>query len=903
MTAPHTQRIEDVLADRRTSLNGLSSGEAAARLAAYGPNELLESISRPAWKMLLAQFIEPLILILVAAAVLSFFLGDLVESIAILAIVVLFGLLGFLQEFRAEKAMAALRQLASPDVRVRRDGEIRVLPARDLVPGDIVLLEAGNIIPADLRLVTCIHLGIQESSLTGESEAVLKQTEPLDGVAIPLGDRTNFAYMGSIVTHGRGSGLVVETGMRTELGRIAGMIQAIDSGRTPLQRKLAQVGKHLSLAGLGAALALLAMGLLRGEPFTAMLLTAVSLLVAVVPEGLPAVITATLALGGRRMLKRHALIRKLPAVETLGAVTVICTDKTGTLTENRMTVARLQTLHHDLPLLNNSAPPPPDSRDETLPLLLVAALCNDAHLVVEETGLPPRLIGDPTETALLAAAERFGIPTQSLAKEVPRIAEFAFDSTRKRMTTLHQGGISDYPLPAVLNTPVFAAVKGSPDGLLGLATHVLAGDLIVPLHDSARRHFLAASERMAEEGVRVLGLAFRQLQAPPPPGAAAHDIENQLVFCGIAGLLDPPREEVRAAVARSHTAGIRTIMITGAHPLTAAAIARRLSLAPGGAEPLILSGAELAALSDDELEARCEEISVYARVSPEDKLRIVSALQHRGHVVAMTGDGVNDSPALKRAEIGIAMGITGTDVAKESSEMVLLDDNFATIVAAVEEGRTIFDNLVRFIKYSFGGNLAKVLVMLCAPLAGIGVMALRPLHLLWLNLLTDGLMGLGLGLEPSEPDAMARPPRRPDAPILNRAAIWHVGWMGLFICVASLLLAGIWHRIRPGGDEWQTVLFSAIGFAQIGQAWGLRSLTRTPFRFGPNPALAGLTLATLALQLGVIYIPPLARAFRLQPLPLPALGATAVLGLLTFAIVHLERWRPRAAARRKGAAP
>ncbi|HPR68016.1 MAG TPA: cation-translocating P-type ATPase [Kiritimatiellia bacterium] len=903
MTAPHTQPVEEVLADRRTSPNGLSAGEATARLASHGPNELLETISRPAWKMLLAQFVEPLILILVAAAVLSFFLGDLVEAVAILTIVFLFGLLGFIQEFRAEKAMAALRQLASPAVRVRRDGEIREIPGRDLVPGDIVLLEAGNVVPADLRLLTCIHLGLQEAALTGESEAVRKQTAPLAEEAMPLGDRTNLAFMGTLVAQGRGSGVVVETGMRTELGRIAGMIQNIDSGRTPLQRKLAQVGKHLSLAGLGAALALLAMGLLRGEPFTAMLLTAVSLLVAVVPEGLPAVITATLALGGRRMLKRHALIRKLPAVETLGAVTVICTDKTGTLTENRMTVARLHTLHHDVPVLNAPAPAAPDVRTETLPLLLVGALCNDAHLVFEETGRPPQGIGDPTETALLAAAEQAGLPTQSLAREVPRLAEFAFDSDRKRMTTLHHGGLGDYPLPPPLDAPVLAAVKGSPDGLLDLATHVLAGDRIVPLHDSARRHFLAANERMAAEGLRVLGFAFRRFQAPPPPGASTRDIEDQLVFCGLAGLLDPPREEVRAAVARSHAAGIRTLMITGDHPLTAAAIARRLNLAPGGGEPLVLSGAELAALADDELEARCEEVSVFARVSPEDKLRIVSALQNRGQIVAMTGDGINDSPALKRAEIGVAMGITGTDVAKESSDMVLLDDNFATIVAAAEEGRTIFDNLVRFIKYSFGGNLAKVLVMLCAPLAGIGAMALRPLHLLWLNLLTDGLMGLGLGLEPSEPDVMNRPPRRPDAPILNRAAIWHVGWMGLFICAASLLLAGAWHRFRPGGDEWQTVLFSAIGFAQIGQAWGLRSLTRTPFRFGPNPALAGLTLVTLALQLGVMYIPVLARAFRLQPLPLPALGATAALGLLTFAIVHLERRRPRAAARRKGTAP
>ncbi len=618
---------------------------------------------------------------------------------------------------------------------------------------------------------------------------------------MPLGDRKNLAFLGTIVVHGRGTGVVLDTGMRTELGQIAGMIQGIEEGRTPLQRKLAQVGKHLSLAGLGAALLLFAIGRIRGEPFGAMLLTAVSLLVAVVPEGLPAVITATLALGGRRMLKRHALIRKLPAVETLGSVTVICTDKTGTLTENRMTVTCLHTLHRDLFLAEDPAGPAPLSADdepELLPLLLSASLCNDAHLIVEESGRPPRLIGDPTETALLVVAERFGIATQSLDNELPRIAEFPFDSDRKRMTTLHRGDAGDYPLPEIMEAPLIAAVKGSPDGLIALATHILDQGRIVPITDEVCRKFHADNERMANDGIRVLGVAFRLLDAPPHAQAGPTDIESRLVFCGLIGMMDPPRAAVRAAVASSHAAGIRTVMITGDHPLTAAAIARNLRLSPDGEEPRILTGAELAVLSDAELEASVGHITVYARVSPEDKFRIVTALQKCGQIVAMTGDGVNDSPALKRAEIGVAMGITGTDVAKESSEMVLLDDNFATIVAAIEEGRTIYDNLVRFIKYSFGGNLGKVLVMMLAPLAGIGVMALRPLHLLWLNLLTDGLMGLGLGLEPAETDVMSRPPRRPDAAILDRPAILHVSWMGVFICLSSLLLAGLWYRYGLG---------------------------------------------------------------------------------------------------------
>ena len=892
MSSSHIHAAEEVLAALRSAANGLSAPEADARLASHGPNELQETISRPAWKMLLAQFVEPMILILVAAAVLSFVLGDLTEGIAILAIVILFGVLGFIQEYRAEKAMAALKQMSSPVVRVRRDGALREIPARELVPGDIVLLEAGNIVPADLRLIEVVNLGVMEAALTGESEAVKKQTDALADEKLPLGDRKNLAHMGTIVAHGRGTGVVVETGMRTELGKIAGMIQNIGEGRTPLQRKLAQVGKHLSLAGLGAALAILAIGLIRGEKFTDMLLTAVSLLVAVVPEGLPAVITATLALGGRRMLKRHALIRKLPAVETLGAVTVICTDKTGTLTENRMTVTRLHTLHRDLLLAGDSAEPAlpsPADEPELAPLLLSAALCNDAHLVFEESGKPPRMIGDPTETALLVVAERFGIATQSLGDELPRLAEFPFDSGRKRMTTLHRGDTGDYPLPDAMAAPVLAAVKGSPDGLAKHATHVLDQGRIVPLTDEIRRKFHADNERMANDGIRVLGFAFRRFQAPPAAHAQARDIESDLVFCGLIGMMDPPREAVRAAVAASHSAGIRTIMITGDHPLTAAAIARNLRLAPAGEEPRVLTGTELAALADADLEARAEHISVFARVSPEDKLRIVTALQTRGHIVAMTGDGVNDSPALKRAEIGVAMGITGTDVAKESSKMVLLDDNFATIVAAIEEGRIIYDNLVRFIKFSFGGNLGKVLIMMLAPLAGIAVMALRPLHLLWLNLLTDGLMGLGLGLEPAETDVMSRPPRKPDAAILDRPTIVHVGWMGVFITFTCLLLAGAWHRLGRGGDEWQTVLFSAIGFAQIGQAWGLRALADKPFRFGRNPALLALTFVTLVMQLGVIYIRPLAEAFKLSRLSPEGLAATAALGALTFVIVHLER--------------
>ncbi len=890
MTNPYRQDAAAVLAAHASTPAGLTPAEAGARLAADGPNELRETVSRPAWRMLLAQFIEPMILILLAAAGFAFVLGNVTEGLAILAIVVLFGILGFIQEYRAEKAIAALKRLASPTVRVRRDNVLVEIPARDLVRGDIVYLETGNTVPADLRLLEAVNLRVMEAALTGEAAAVLKQTAALTADQLPLGDRTNMAFLGTVVVNGRGAGVVVATGMKTELGQIAGMIQGIAHARTPLQRKLAQVGKQISLLGLAAALAIFLLGFFRHEKIGELVLTAVSLLVAVVPEGLPAVITATLALGSRRMLKRHALIRRLPAVETLGAVTVICTDKTGTLTENRMTVTHLHTLHGTM-RLDTAALPAASRADnaELRTLLLTAALCNDAHLVFDEASSAPRAMGDPTESALLIAAEQLGIATARLAGDAPRVAEYPFDAERKRMTTLHRSGDRGLPFPAVMAAPVLAATKGSLDGLLARATHVVDAERVIPLTDEIRQQFLAHHERLAREGIRLLGVAFRRFDAPPAPDTPADAVETDLVFCGQIGMMDPPRRAVCAAIASCHAAGIRTVMITGDHPLTAVAIAHGLRLAPDGQEPRVMDGTQLAALSAEELRQQVADVSVFARVSPTDKLRIVTALQERGHIVAMTGDGVNDSPALKRAEIGVAMGITGTDVAKEAAQMVLLDDNYSTLVAAVEEGRAIFDNLLRFLKYSFSGNLGKVLVMLAAPLAGIGVMALRPLHLLWLNLLTDGLMGLGLGLEPAEADVMSRPPRRPDARILNRPALAHIGRMGLFICLGSLLLAGLWYRSPWGHGEWQTVLFAAIGFAQVGQAWGLRALAPRPFRFGRNSALTGLTALTLLLQLGAMYIPALARVFNLQPLSGAGLAATIALGVVTFVLVHGER--------------
>lgn len=871
MNDPHTMPAADVLREVLSRPGGLTSSEAAERLARHGTNELPDAGSQPAWKMLLGQFAEPMVLILVAAAALSLAMRNWTEGIAIFAIVLMFGILGFLQERRAEQAMAALKRLASPMVRVRRDGGLASVPARDLVPGDVVCLDAGRAVPADLRLLECTQCAIDESLLTGESEAARKSPEalPADPPAA-LGDRADMAWMGTMVVRGRAEGVVVATGMETELGRIAGLIRDMDETRTPLQRKLAQAGKHIAWVGTAAGAAVFAIGLAGGSGLAASLLTAVSLLVAVVPEGLPAVLTATLALGSRRMLRRNALIRRLPAVETLGSVTVICTDKTGTLTENRMRVVRMATTSRDVS--------PEDAPDaESLPLLYVAALCNDARPAADGAD---RLVGLPTETALLETAMRHGIAPDALPA---RVGEHPFESSRKRMATIHRGGA---PLPPVLaDSPLLAAVKGSPDGLLPLCTHVLKDGRAVPFGDALRDRFRTAHAAMARDGLRVLGLAFRPLPADAA-GLPADAVERELVFCGLAGLMDPPRAEVAGALAAGHRAGIRTVMITGDHPLTAEAIARSLDLAGDGRSPVVTTGAELAAMPPEDLAETAARTDVYARTTPEDKLRIVEALQSRGEVVAMTGDGVNDAPALKKADIGVAMGRGGTDVAREASKMALLDDNYATLVAAVEEGRTIYDDLVRFLRYSFGGNLAKTLAMLLAPVAGLGAIALLPLHLLWLNLMTDGLLGLGIGLEAGEADVMRRPPRRPDAPVFDRATLWHVGWVGVIIAAGAMALA-LWSR--HDGGPWQTVLFAAIGFGQIGQAWGLRSWTGRPFRFAPNPTLAAMTLLALAMQLAVLYVPVAANAFRLAPLAPPALAATAAFGLLVFVLLRAAR--------------
>ncbi|MFW6211558.1 MAG: cation-translocating P-type ATPase [Spirochaetota bacterium] len=906
----HYQRsAEQTLGELSTSADGLSDQEAASRLESHGTNELTETRGKRPLKMLWEQFTETMVLILIAAVVVSAFLGKGLEATAIGVIVVLFAVLGFFQEYRAERAIAALRKIASPSVRVRRDGSVTEIAAADLVPGDVVLVEAGNLIPADLRVIESASLRVQEAALTGESEPVEKHARQIDDEELPLGDRRNMLYLGTSATYGRGVAVVTDTGMATELGRIATMIQGVPSEATPLQRRLDQVGKALAVVGVVAAALVFGLGLLRSEPLADMFLTAISVAVAVVPEGLPAVVTISLAIGAQRMLRRNALIRKLPAVETLGSVTVICSDKTGTLTENRMTVTVLDIDGHRLELTEPIKLKRPvldggtvaDATGDEAPAirlsLLAGALCNDAVLKGEDQPGSYHAIGDPTEGALLIAAADSGLLQDELKEILPRIAELPFDSERKRMTTVHRLDAQDRKeLSEILSdsSAALALTKGSVDGMLEISSRVLTAEGIKPMTDELLAEIRSTNEELATGGLRVLGFACRPFDAEPQ--SVDESLESQLIFVGMVGMIDPPREEVLPAIRTCREAGIRPVMITGDHPLTASAIARDLELSTGEGA---VTGRELVTMDDQTLRETVRTTSVFARVSPEEKLRIIDALQAEGEVVSMTGDGVNDSPALKKADIGVAMGIAGTDVAKEASDMVLLDDNFATIVAAVEEGRVIFANLMRFIKFSLGGNIGKVLVMLGAPLLGINV-ALQPLQLLWLNLLTDGLLGMGLSLEPGDPNTMRQPPRNPNEPILNRPAKTHVAWVGLLIAVITLGVGAFFRDTTAGGEQlWQTMIFATLGFTQIGHALGLRAAGHSPFSITSNPTMMGLTVLTIGLQLAVIYLPFLDRFFSLTPLPIPYLAICLSMGLVTFLAVAVERRvlnRPRSAA-------
>jgi len=907
----HHLEVDAVLDAIDSGLAGLDDAEAGRRLERHGRNELVEKGAAGPLRLLWEQLTAVMVLILIGAAALSLVLGKFLEAGAIGAIVVLFALLGFLQEYRAEKAIAALRRMAVPNVRVVRGGQPKDVPAIDLVPGDLVVLEAGNVVPADLRLVETASLRIQEAALTGESEPVDKQAAALPPGDQALGDRRNLAFSGTQVTFGRGRGVAVATGMATELGRIATLLQGVGTSATPLQERLDRVGKQLAVAGVVVAGLVVAMGLVAGEPVSELALTAISVAVAVIPEGLPAVVTFTLAIGAQRMLRRNALIRRLPATETLGSVTVICSDKTGTLTENRMTVTVVDVAGHRYRFEgadHADGGPASDAAAQRAACLTLAAasLCNDGDLRRSDgEGGEPVVLGDPTETALLVAADKLGVDVSGLRAAVPRIDEHPFDSERKRMTTMHGPLGSDAPealrgLPA--DVPL-AFVKGAPDGLVDRAVAVWdphAGGA-VPLTGDRRQQVLDTNAELAAAGMRVLAVAFRELPpdaaGSPLPGGPA-EAEQTLTLLGLAGIIDPPRAEVADAVATCTRAGIRAVMITGDHPITARAIAAQLGIgavaADGTAAPA-LTGSELDRLDDAGLDRAVHNTSVFARVSPEHKLRIVEALQRQGDVVAMTGDGVNDAPALKKADIGVAMGITGTDVSKEASDVVLRDDNFTTIVASVEEGRVIYDNLRRFVKFAVAGNIGKMAVMLAWPLPLLvaggdldDAVALLPLQLLWLNLMTDGLLGLSLGMEPAERTVMRRPPHAPGGSIWASGLGVQTAWNGVLIGALALAVGFVYQAMDR--SEWQTMLFTTLAFLQVFQAFGTRSTTEPLWRVGlrSNPLMLGIGALVVGLQLVAIYT-PLRNFLDLDPIGAADLGVAVVVGAVFLAVLELSK--------------
>jgi Ca2+-transporting ATPase len=887
---PYQLSVEEALAGLESSRGGLTSQKARQLLDQYGPNELVEKKKRTVFMMFLDQFKDFMIIVLLAAAVISGIIGEAADTIAIIVIVVLNAALGFSQEYRAEKAMAALRKMAASSAVVMRDGAAATISASELVPGDIVLLEAGNVVPADVRVVESAQLRAEEAALTGESVPVEKHADALTEESPSLGDRKNMLFKGTFVTYGRGAGLVTDTGMETELGRIAAMLQDEGEMKTPLQKRLEVFGKNLAYAVLAICAIVFVVGIVRGEQAVLMLLTAISLAVAAIPEALPAVITISLALGAKKLVRQNALIRKLPAVETLGSVTYICSDKTGTLTQNRMTVeeawvdgslvrssefgVRIEKLEEGTP---HSALRNPHSM-----FLTALALSNDAR--VEAGG---KVRGDPTEIALYAIAKANAFDKQEMEPELPRVSELAFDSERKLMTTFHRmdkGGDKDAPR-------FISFTKGAIDVLLDRSTAVLTSEGAKPLDAEG---IVRINDRMAADGLRVLGIAMKQWDALPE--SPSHDsAESGLTLLGLVGMMDPPREEARNAVLLCRTAGIKPVMITGDHPITAQAVARRLGILDDGVKA-VMTGRELDKLPLEEFEERVEHVRVYARVAPEQKLKIVRALQDRGQFVAMTGDGVNDAPALKRADIGVAMGITGTDVSKEAADMILLDDNFSTIVKAVKEGRRIFDNIRKFIKYTMTSNSGEIWTIFLAPFLGLPI-PLLPIHILWINLVTDGLPGLALAAEPAEKGVMQRPPRHPKESIFSDGLALHIVWVGLLMGAASLVTQA-W-AIKTGHSHWQTMVFTVLCLSQMGHVLAIRADRESIFTQGffTNKPLVGAFLLTFVLQMATIYVPVLNVIFKTEPLSPGELIVTLAMSSIVFVAVELEKLVKRRGSR------
>lgn len=838
---------------------GLDPAEIAKRLQKYGTNELIAKKKTSLFMLFMYQFKDVMIGILLGAAAISLAVGGIKDAVFILIIVILNAIIGCVQEYRAGQAIEALKSIAPSNVSVRRAGTITQIPVAELVPGDIVLIEAGGIIPADIRLTETHSLKIEEASLTGESEAVEKNFEAIADEKAPLGDRTNMAYKSTIVTAGRGEGVVVATGMATEIGRIAELLQKEDH-QTPLQLRLAEFGKKLSLVIVALCIVLFGIGLLRGEDAVLMLLTSISVAVAAIPEALPAVITIALALGAKRMVHKHALIRKLPAVETLGSVTYICSDKTGTITQNKMTVV-------DLWLTPEPAGIESLKELSAEELLIMAMELNHDVTV----GDKKELKGEPTELALVAYARAHERHSATWSKEHQRKHELPFDSERKRMTTIH-----------VLDNQWFVVTKGAAESILEICTGADAGKI----HEQ--------TTAFAKEGKRVLAYAVNVLSELPADISIA-TIETSMQFIGLVAMIDPPRKEATQAIADCYTAGITPVMITGDHPMTARTIAAQTGIIRSE-DDLVITGAELAALSLHDYKAKIEHIKVYARVSPEQKLYIVTTLQQKHHYVAMTGDGVNDAPALKSADIGVAMGISGSDVSKEAAHMILLDDNFATILKAVKEGRRIYDNIRKFVKYVMTGNCGKIFTIFLVPLLGMPI-PLLPIHILWINLLTDGLPGLAMTGEQAEDNIVRRPPRKPDESIFAGGMSMHILWVGLLMAAVAIGTEA-WF-VSDDNPHWQTMVFTVLVLSQMGQAMAIRSDVKSLFQlkiFG-NMQLIGAISLTISLQMAVMYVPFLQEIFGTHALTLHELLICVGLSSIVFWAVEIEKWFKR---RRKG---
>ncbi len=843
----YSKPITDILSELTTTPKGLTGAEAAKRQLKFGPNELVEKPPTSPWVLFLHQFRDLMILILAAAAVISGWMGDLTDTAIILVIVVLNAVIGFVQEYRAEKALGALKKMTVTKAVVIRDGLHQVIAAADLVPGDVVIVEAGNIVPADIRLFEVSSFRVDESTLTGESVPVDKNAETIIDLDAPLGDQVNMAFKGTLATHGRSHGLVTATGMATELGKIAGLLQE-DESATPLQQRMARFGKNLSYIILIICVVLFLTGVLRGEEPFQILLVSVSLAVAAIPEALPALITIALSRGASRLALQHALIRKLPAVETLGSVTYICSDKTGTLTQNRMRATEV--------FENVKAEENGDS-------LFWTGVALNHNVKFNELNEP---FGEPTEIALVERAiDELSFELYfELLDRFPRADEIPFDSDRKCMTTVHR-----------TSDGFLIVTKGASEAIVDVLSDSEEADLV-----------RSVSERWAERGMRVLAYGFKKVPSLPEP-MTCEIAEIGLSLLGLVGLIDPARVEARQAIDECRTAGITPVMITGDHPLTAKAIAREIGILDE--HGLVLTGAELKQLSDDAFCLQVERTQVYARVSPDQKLRIVRALQKKGHFAAMTGDGVNDAPSLRAANIGIAMGINGTDVSKEAADMILLDDNFATIVTAVKEGRRIFDNIRKFVKYIMTCNGAEILTISLPPLFGLPI-PLLPIHILWINLVTDGLPALAIAGEKAEADVMKRPPRPVNESLFSDGVGYHIVWVGILMAAVTIGTQAV--AIGIGSPNWQTMVFTVLSVSQLGHVLAVRSERTFLYRQGifSNLPLISAVAATIGLQLAVIYLPVMNDLFKTRPLSLSELGVALALSAIVFHAVELEKW-------------